>query len=318
MSWWWWLALGAVVVVGADWLFRTVVAFRVKHVDSVPGQLRFLLDGGYDRAWLRYVHRRSGLSVRFTKYIESEGIYGLKLVHPNFGNLEPFTSDVRRVLSDELVPVIEEVGPGIHNYVVGDFAYDRHKVARVLHRILTEAFELSDNVRVEIDSAGIDYKPDALITKKRQQPTVWPLIGEDDTVESPGTLSELDAYMRPLRRAGRIRAVLVVKKQENGDFVQFTPIANGVQLRFPLLTERQKSLEASLRQLLSAHGLKPHRTSRDEVSELLKCNIKGPTSDVNEKVRQIISRLLDVTDTTPIIYTSTAFRPEPSETLSGG
>ena len=307
---WFWVASVAIVVAAVFWWWTSVSGIKVKHVEHLGDQLRILLKGGYDGGWMSFEHGPAGPSVRFTKYFEADGIYGLKLVYPTFGKHEPFAADVRKVLAEASVPYAEETGPGIHDYILGDFAHDVPGAAGVLHRILTDVYKVPQEASLNVHIGGIDYAAEAPITKKRHPKDQWIVSGGAESVESPGALSELGAYIGPLMRADRAPAFLIVTVKDTEDFVQFTATAESVQFDLPLLSDRQKSFEDKLRKLCADHGLSPHSTQGSDGTEFLDCDISGAETEVTKTAGQIILRLFDITNATPVVYTSYAFRPD--------
>lgn len=310
---WFWFASVTIMVAAVVWWWNSASGIKVKHVEHLGDQLRILLKGGYDGGWMSFEHDPTGLSVRFTKYIVTDGIYGVKLVYPKFGKNEPFAADVRRVLAEASVPYAEETGPGIHDYILGDFVHDAPAAAGVLHRILADVYKLPEEASLNVHIGGIDYAADVPITKKRHPVDAWVTTGGADQVESPGTLSELGAYIGPLMRADRAPAFLIVTVKDTEDFVQFTASTDSVQFDLPLLSDRQKSFEDKLRKLCADHGLSPFSTQGSDGTEFLDCDISGRESEVTKTVGQIILRLFDITNATPVVYTSYAFRPDAPE-----
>ena len=212
---------------------------------------------------------------------------------------------------------MEEVGPGIHRYVVADFVHDVSAAARVLRRILLEVFDAPPRAALSILASGIDFAAKSPITKPGHDVDDRLDTESEESVASPGTLSDLGAYIGPLMRSGRAHAFLIVTEEQTDHFVQLGTTGDGVQLDFPLITEPQKAHEARLRELYAEQGLKPYETKGGGDYTFLDCDISGSESEVAGTVSFIVSRLFDLTEETPLIYTSHAFRPEPSDVLSG-
>lgn len=313
---WWILFVAVLAIWAAYWWWSEVSSVRAGNVEHLAQQLRVLLRQGYHGAGMTFEYGVTSRSVQFTKYIEANDIYGFKLVIPGFGDHKARAEEVQQILREESIAYVEEIGPGIHRYIVADFVHDVSGAARVLRRILLEVLDAPPRASLSILASGIDYAADSPITKPSHDVDDWLVTGGEEHVESPGTLSDLGAYIGPLMRSGRAHAFLILTKNQTDHFVQFTAADDGVQLDLPLLTEAQKAYGARLRELYAEQGLKPYETKAGGDDTFLDCDISGSESEVIGTVSHIVSRLFDLTGETPVIYTSYAFRPEPSDVLS--
>ena len=310
----WWLLFAAVLAIwAAYWWWSEASSVRAGNVEHLVQQLRVLLRQGHHGAGMTFEYGVTSHSVRFIKYIESNDIYGFKLVIPGFGDHRPHADEVQRILSEESIAHVEEIGPGIHRYVVADFVHDVSAAARVLRRIILEVFDAPPGAALSILASGIDFAADSPITKPDHDVDDWLVSGDEESVASPGTLSDLGAYIGPLMRCGRAHAFLIVTEAQTDHFVQLATTGDGVQLDFPLITEPQKAYEARLRELYAEQGLKPYETKGGGDDAFLDCDISGSDSEVVGTVSLIVSRLFDLTEETPLIYTAYAFRPDASE-----
>lgn len=88
--------------------------------------------------------------------------------------------------------------------------------------------------------------------------SLLPLTGCSDRgarlPETTGGWEDIDGYIARLV-AAEDYAVLVVDAGEPGAFLQFSSVADTVQLDFPLITDAQKAREASIRQFLKNRDL---------------------------------------------------------------
>jgi hypothetical protein len=71
-----------------------------------------------------------------------------------------------------------------------------------------------------------------------------------------GTLRDLEFYTSHLQEANNSRAFLIVTLDGSPDFLQMKYVDGEFELDFPLVTDRQKSLEEKIRRLYEEHDYK--------------------------------------------------------------
>ena len=67
----------------------------------------------------------------------------------------------------------------------------------------------------------------------------------DNTATSIGSIDDLESHIEKMMKSTMTGAFLIVKVYGTSDFIQFSGSERNVQLDFPLVTDRQKSMEAA-------------------------------------------------------------------------
>jgi hypothetical protein len=119
-------------------------------------------------------------------------------------------------------------------------------------------------------------------------------IGKSDLIESM-----LDGLMKSTNEYG----FLIISKQGSDDFIQFTGDKTGVQLAFPLVTERQKSQESDFRGSSAKLNLEVVENKGRDGSWFLDINIKGNSSEISDTVKKFLAFLFDVDSNTQLEFT---------------
>lgn len=161
-------------------VFRLVSALRDGYgIDNpndfsgVEEALKTLLRQGFDGAYYRVLHRKSGRFLRVRKYIREKSVvflkadYGLELVFPATGGAEPYVEGMKSLCADEGLDVrfvkVDPREPA--GAVLVDFGRDTETAFKTCRSIWTVLFGLAENTA---------YRPES-----------YDLLGYDELVDSP-------------------------------------------------------------------------------------------------------------------------------------
>ena len=117
-----------------------------------------------------------------------------------------------------------------------------------------------------------------------------------------GNIYNIEGMIKDLMNSSNDYAFLIIKIYGTEDFVQFTGDLEGVQLDFPLITKRQKSLESTF-----------HRASRDlnqevienkgsDGSRFLDIELYGNASEITDIVTEFMAKLFNVNSGTKLVF----------------
>ena len=96
---------------------------------------------------------------------------------------------------------------------------------------------------------------------------------------------------------------LIITKHGSDDFIQFTGDNKGVQLDFPLVTERQKNQESAFRDTSAKLNLEVIDNQGSDGSSFLDINLKGNPSEISDTVKKFLGLLFDVDSNTKLEFT---------------
>lgn len=169
----WLIGLGVVVVV-IVLAFELPIWFRRRpRIADAAFSLQLLRDAGYQGGWVTFTHQTTGLFVQCHKYIEDDGIYGIELVQPMFGELTSYAEGIKAVLVDEDIEAVERENSKGDMFLYGDFKHDTHAALRVFTRIITEVYQLPEDAPFKPMSKGISLNVGEVITRVKDQPATW-------------------------------------------------------------------------------------------------------------------------------------------------
>ena len=123
-----------------------------------------------------------------------------------------------------------------------------------------------------------------------------------DSTISVGSIDDIERNMLALMTSGKEGAFLIVTVQGTNDFIQFTSDASSVQLDFPLVTERQKSLEMIFRSAAKGLDLEivENRGSGGEI--FLDITMKGTAAEIAVIARALMEKLFTINQGVKIQY----------------
>ncbi len=99
---------------------------------------------------------------------------------------------------------------------------------------------------------------------------------------------------------------LIIHVGGTEDFVQFTGDAKGVQIDFPLVTDKQQSNESKIKQVATDLKLEFHETRGSDGSRFLDCDYSGSPEQIAALCRELLAKIYGVTDETGLFFETPA------------
>jgi hypothetical protein len=128
------------------------------------------------------------------------------------------------------------------------------------------------------------------------------LYQPDNTEDLAGTTKNLENYIGIMMLSAEKYAFVIATVRGTRDFVQFSGNTKNIRLDFPLITDRQKSMEAAFRTTAKEMDLKiiENRGTGGEV--FLDIDLKGTTTEISVVARTFMERFFGITQDTKIKY----------------
>jgi hypothetical protein len=128
------------------------------------------------------------------------------------------------------------------------------------------------------------------------------LYRPDNTEVLVGTTKDLENYIGIMMLSTEKYAFVIAMVQGTRDFVQFSGNTKNIQLDFPLITDRQKSMEVAFRTTAKEMDLKiiENRGTGGEI--FLDIDLKGTTAEISVVARTFMERFFGITQDTQIKY----------------
>jgi hypothetical protein len=117
-----------------------------------------------------------------------------------------------------------------------------------------------------------------------------------------GHLSDLGTHLSDLMHSDSEDAFLVIEVAESGDFLQLLTVSGQLRLDWPLLTPRQRSLEAELHTIAQELGLAIMAASDADEFPVVDIDIAGDTAQATRAVQRMLTELFDVNAQTPLRF----------------
>jgi hypothetical protein len=124
----------------------------------------------------------------------------------------------------------------------------------------------------------------------------------DDAMTSVGGIDDIEGNIEKIMRTTKKDAFLIAKVHGTSDFIQFSGDAKGVQLDFPLVTDRQKSMETAFRSVAKELNLQIVENRGSGGEHFLDIDIKGTAAEISFIVRTLMEKLFRVNQSTRIEY----------------
>jgi hypothetical protein len=102
------------------------------------------------------------------------------------------------------------------------------------------------------------------------------------------------------------RDYLIIHVGGTEDFIQFTGDAKGVQINFPLVTDRQQLNGRKIKQVAAGLNLEFHETRGSDGSRFLDCDYLGSAEQVASICKDLLCKIYGVTDDTELIFETPA------------
>ena len=128
------------------------------------------------------------------------------------------------------------------------------------------------------------------------------LYQPDNTEDLVGTTKDLENYIGIMMLSAEKYAFVIATVKGTRDFVQFSGNTKNIRLDFPLITDRQKSMEAAFRTTAKEMDLKiiENRGTGGEV--FLDIDLKGTITEISVAARTFMERFFSITQDTKIKY----------------
>jgi hypothetical protein len=128
------------------------------------------------------------------------------------------------------------------------------------------------------------------------------LYQPDNTEDLVGTTKDLENYIGIMMLSAEKYAFVIATVKGTRDFVQFSGNTKNIRLDFPLITDRQKSMEVAFRTTAKEMDLKiiENRGTGGEV--FLDIDLKGTTAEISVAARTFMERFFGITQDTKIKY----------------
>jgi hypothetical protein len=128
------------------------------------------------------------------------------------------------------------------------------------------------------------------------------LYQPDNTEDLAGTTKDLENYIGIMMLSAEKYAFVIATVRGTRDFVQFSGNTKNIRLDFPLITDRQKSMEAAFRTTAKEMDLKiiENRGTGGEV--FLDIDLKGTITEISVAARTFMERFFSITQDTKIKY----------------
>lgn len=117
-----------------------------------------------------------------------------------------------------------------------------------------------------------------------------------------GNLKNIESYINKLMVSDNDNAFLIIRIAGTEDFIQFSGDDKGVQLDFPLITDRQKELESHFRQSAIKEGLKIIENKGSDGYLFLDIDIKGSPSEITKATGALLKRVFGVAESSMLEF----------------
>ena len=124
----------------------------------------------------------------------------------------------------------------------------------------------------------------------------------DDTKTIVGSINDIESNIDKVMKSNKKGAFLIATIQGINDFIQFTGNTTGVQLDFPLVTDRQKSMEMVYRSVAKELNLVIVENKGTSGHNFLDIDIKGTATQIAIISRILMEKLFMVNQSTKIEY----------------
>ncbi|MCI5141624.1 MAG: hypothetical protein D3909_07825 [Candidatus Electrothrix sp. ATG1] len=134
------------------------------------------------------------------------------------------------------------------------------------------------------------------------------LSSSSDTLDSEiGTKSDIPRYIASLLKHGTEDDFLIIEIENSEDFFQFKNYQNELEIDFPLVTDRQKTLESKVRQAFRDLNLEiiENKGSGDII--FLDSYIKQADSGASTIVQEIFKSVFGLNENTKLVFRWTSF-----------
>lgn len=125
-----------------------------------------------------------------------------------------------------------------------------------------------------------------------------------------GSPEELDDLVARLMKSTREGAFLIVQVEHGDDFLQMTGGSSGVQIDFPLVTERQKGFELKIRRSAAHQGLRVVENYGTDGSRFLDIDIHDGPGRIAAVCRELMGDIYGTPRQAKFRYTYDRLEPK--------
>ena len=117
-----------------------------------------------------------------------------------------------------------------------------------------------------------------------------------------GSLKDIEENLSKLMVSNNDHAFLIVEVFGTEDFIQFSRDHKGVQLDFPLVTDRQKKMEEKIRQSAKNQNIAIIENKGSDGSRFLDIDIDGSPSEIAEISKGLLKNIYGVNESTTLMF----------------
>jgi len=117
-----------------------------------------------------------------------------------------------------------------------------------------------------------------------------------------GSIIDIENYIKGLMGAAEEDGVLIITISGTSKFVQFTGGVSGVQMDFPLVTSKQKSLQVSIENVGKEMALEAIINLGSDEAEFIDFNLEGSPSEITNIVENFMASLYGTNQTTQLEF----------------
>jgi len=124
----------------------------------------------------------------------------------------------------------------------------------------------------------------------------------DETKSELGNISDVGKHLDSLMKSSNEYGLLIIEVQGTENFIQFTGSKNGVQLDHPLITDRQKELESSFKDVANHLALTVIENKGSDGSTFLDVDLKGNSSEIAIIVIKFMERFFKINTNSRLVF----------------
>jgi hypothetical protein len=125
---------------------------------------------------------------------------------------------------------------------------------------------------------------------------------QDDTTVLVGTIKDLESSIEKMMMSTKEDVFVIATIYGTDYFIQFSGNAKNVQLDFPQITDRQRSMETRFRTTAKEMNLKVIENRGTGGELFLDIDLKGTAAEISVVARSFIERFFNITQDTKIEY----------------
>jgi hypothetical protein len=130
---------------------------------------------------------------------------------------------------------------------------------------------------------------------------IWPRR----TLKTKGNASKIEVFVSLLMRSPD-QKFLIVGIAGTEDFIQLIVAPDRAQIDFPLITERQRSLEPRILQVAGQLHFDFYETRGSNGGRFLDCDFVGSSREIADTCRKLLIHVYGISDTTPLTFETDA------------